>query len=117
MANGPDPEAPMQKLGTVEKFVILSGLRPEQGLLAIIKGFVESLVGFDIVEMGTLPYLTSTLLSIMLWSDVAVTAATMLSCCRYLSIGSLGIFHMMVVLWRYENLIVGPLVWFRAGEL
>ena len=107
----------MQRLGTVGIFGILHGLQPEQGLLATRGGFVECLAGFDIVQMGTSPYLTSTLVSVMLWSGVAVTAAATLSCCGYLGIGILGISHMLVMLWRYENLIVGPLVWFRVGEL
>ena len=67
--------------------------------------------------MGTSLYLTFTLVSITLWSGVAVTAAATLSCFGYLGIGILGISHMPIMLWRYENLIVGPLVWFRAGEL
>ena len=71
-------------------FSILHGLRPKQGLLVTIGGFVECLVGFDIVQMGISPYLTSTLVSVKLWSGVAVTAAAMLSCCEYLCIGILG---------------------------
>ena len=80
-------------------------------------GFIECLAGFDIVQTSTSPYLTSTLVSVTLWSGIAVTDAAMLSCCRYLGIGIWGISHALVMLWRYENLIVGPLVWFKAGEL
>ena len=78
---------------------------------------LECLAGFDIVQTGTSPYLTSTLVSVMLWSGVAVTAAATLSCCRYLGIAILGISHGQVMLWRYENPIVGPLVWFWHGEV
>ena len=74
-------------------------------------------MGFDMVQMGTSPYLTSTLVSVMLWSGVAVAAAATMSCCGYLGIGLLGISHMPVKLWWYQNLIVGSLVWFRVGEL
>ena len=115
VASGLDPEAPMQRPGTVGIFGLLCGLRPERGLLATRGGFVECLADFDIVQIDTLPYLTSTLVSVILWSGVAVTAAAMLSCYRYLGIGILGISHALVMLWRYENLIAGPLVWFRVG--
>ena len=108
MASGLDPEALMQRPGTVGIFGILYGLQPERGLLATRGGFVECLVGFDIIQMGTSPYLTSTLVSVTLWSGVAVTAAATLSFCGYLGIGILGISHVLVMLWRYENLIVGP---------
>ena len=67
--------------------------------------------------MGTSPYLTSTLVLVTLWNGVAITAAAILSCCGYLAIRILGISHMLVMLWRYENLIIGPLVWLRVGEL
>ena len=80
-------------------------------------GFVEFLAGFDIVQMGRSPYLTLTLVSVMLWSAVAVIAAATLFYCGYLGIGILGISHVLVMLLRYENFIVSPLVWFRAGEL
>ena len=70
-------------------------------------------MSFDIIKIGISPYLTSTLVSVMLWSGVAVTAAATVSCCEYLCIGTLGISHALVMLWRYENLIV----WLRAGEL
>ena len=80
-------------------------------------GFVECLAGFDIIQAGTSPYLTSTLISVILWSGVAVAAAVTLSCYWYLAIGILGIPHILVMLWRYENLIVSPLIWFRVGKL
>ena len=74
-------------------------------------------MGFDIVKTGTSPCLTSTLVSVLLWSGVAVTAAATFSFCGNLGIGILGISHTLVMLWSYGNLIVGPLVWFRVGEL
>ena len=74
-------------------------------------------MGFNIVLMGTSPYLTPTLVSVILWSGVAVIAVAILSCCGYLGIRILGISHMLVMFWRYDNLIVGPFVWFRVGEL
>ena len=117
MASGPDLEALTQRLGTVGIFGVLCGLQPEQALLATRGGFVECLVGFDIVQMGTSPYLTSTLVSVMLWSGVSVTTAATLSCCGYLGIGILGISHVCVMLRRYENLILSPLAWFRVEEL
>ena len=55
-------------LGTVGIFGLLCGLPPERGLLATRGGFLECLADFDIVRMGTSPYLTSTLASITLWS-------------------------------------------------
>ena len=55
-------------------------------------------MGFNIVNMATSPYLTSTLVSVMLWSSVAVTAAVTLSFCEYLGIGILGISHVPVML-------------------
>ena len=79
--------------------------------------FVECLYGFDITQIGISPYLTSYLVSIMLWNGVAVTDAAMLSCCGYLGIGILGISHTLVILGRYKNLTVGLFVWFRVGEL
>ena len=83
MASGLDPEAPMQRLGAVRIFGLLCGLQAEQSLLATTRGFVECLAGFNIVQMGTSPYLNSTLLSVMVWSGVAVTAAATLFYCRY----------------------------------
>ena len=74
-------------------------------------------MGFAIIQIGTSPYLTSTLVSGTLWSGVAVIVAATLFCCGYLYIGILGISLMLVMLWRYENLIVGHLAWFRVGEL
>ena len=53
-------------------FGILCGLWPQRGLLATRGGFVEYLAGFNIIQIGTSPYLTSTLVSIMLWSSFAV---------------------------------------------
>ena len=70
----------MQRPETVGIFGLLHGLQPEQGLLAIRGGFVECLVGFAIMQTGISPYLTSTLVSIMLWNSVTVTAAAMLPC-------------------------------------
>ena len=67
--------------------------------------------------MGTSPYLTSTLVSVILWSGVAITAVATLSCCGYFDVWILGIPYVPIMLWRYEKLIVGPLVWFRVGEL
>ena len=78
---------------------------------------MKCLVGFGIAQMGTSPYLTSTLVSVTLWSGIVATGAAIFSYCRYLGIGILGISHMPVMLWRYENLIVGPLVWFRVGGI
>ena len=78
---------------------------------------MEYLTGFDIVQMGSSAYLTSTMVSVTLWSGVAVTAAATLSYCGYLGIVILGIPHVPVMLWRYENLNVGPFVWCRVGEL
>ena len=60
--------------------------------------FVECLAGFDIVQMGTSPYLTSSLVSIMLWSGLTVTAAVILSCCGYLGVGILGTSPTLVIL-------------------
>ena len=80
-------------------------------------GFLECLAGFEIVQISTSPYLTSTLVSVILWSGVAVTAAATLSCCGYLGIGVLGISYELVMLWRYEKLCWPPVFWFRAGEL
>ena len=40
----------------------------------------QNLVGFVVVQMGISPYLTSTLVSVILWSGVTVTAAATLSC-------------------------------------
>ena len=97
----------MQRFGTVVILGLLHGLCPERGLLATRGGFVECLVGFDIIQISTSPYLTSTLVSVILWSGVAVTAAATLSCCGYLGIGIQGIPYTLVIPWRYENLIVG----------
>ena len=55
-------------------------------------------MGFDMVQLGTSPYLTSILISVMLWSGVSVTAAATLSCCGYIGIGILGISHALVML-------------------
>ena len=110
MASGPDPEAPMQRLRTVGIFCVQYGLQPEQGLLATRGGFVECLAGFDIIQTGTSPFLTSTLVSVILSSGVVVIAAATMSSCGYLYIGILGISHAPDMLWRYENLIVGSFV-------
>ena len=67
--------------------------------------------------MGTSPSLTSTLVSVMLRSGIAVAAAATVSCYGYSGIRILGISHALVMLWRYANLIVGPLFCFKVGGL
>ena len=74
------------------------GYKPDRSLLATGGGFVKCLAGFVIIQMGTLPYLTSTLVFVILWSGVAVTAAAILSCCGYLCIGILGISYAPAIL-------------------
>ena len=66
MASGPDPEALAQRPETVVIFGLLVGLQLEQGLLATGGGFIECYAGFNIVQMVISPYLTSTLVSVML---------------------------------------------------
>ena len=72
---------------------------------------------FDIIQTGTSPYLTSTLVFIILWSGVSVISAATLSFCGYLGVAIMGISYALFILWRYEKILVGPLVWFRFGEL
>ena len=98
----------MQRPGTVGILGVLHELQPEQGLLATRGGFIECLAGFNIVQIGTSPYPTFTLVS-ALWSGVAITAAAMLSCCGYLGIGILGISHALVMLWMYKKPHFWPL--------
>ena len=66
MASGPDSEAPTQRLGPVGIFSVLRGLQPDQGMLDTRGGFIECSAGFYIIQMGTSPYLTSTLVSVIL---------------------------------------------------
>ena len=88
----------MQRTRTMGMLGILCGLKAEKGLLATREGFLKCLVGFDIIQKGISPYLTSTLVSVTLWKSVALTAAAMLSCYRYLGIGIPGTFHALVML-------------------
>ena len=109
VASGPDPEAPTQRLETVEIFGVLSGLWPEQGLLPTREAFIECLVGFDIMQISTSPYLAFTLVSVTLWSGIAVTAAATLFCCGYLGFGFLGILMCQLCFGGMKTSLLAPL--------